>query len=251
MSSSSRSFPFSFSHDVQLLLGSPDRINAAVRRAVPSLFDGSVAAQLRVTDDETRPRHVVVQTGCTIPAGTPVGLFTGHVYMGLTLRGDRSLGLPPVRVHGVTVNLGLDSSAELGRFPSPVQAGLYKHVCEHDTLVAEWRELDCSPAFEILVALAGNHMHEGDLLCWNFDLHCMQDQYTLGDQDGQAWCADGGAVRLCDCNSPHPCPRDRVLRAPLPAEDASPSEEDSWTPDLGQDAHWTSAYRSPFPRRRV
>ena len=67
----------------------------------------------------------------------------------------------------------------------------------------------------------------------------------------QPGCAEGGAVRECDCNTPQPCPRGRVLRAPLPDEDASPSEEDSWTPDLGQDAHWTSAYRSPFPRRRV
>ena len=251
MSSSSRSFPFSFSHDVQLLLGSPARINAAVRRAVPSLFDGSVAAQLRVTHDGPRPPGVVVQTGCTIPAGTPVGLFTGHVYMGLTLRGDRSLGLPPVRIHDISVNLGIDSSATLGRFPSPIQASLFTHVCGQGNLVAEWRELDCSPAFEILVALSDGHLHENVPLCWNFDLHCIQDQYTLDDEDGQTWCAEGGAVRECDCNTPQPCPRGRVLRAPLPDEDASPSEEDSWTPDLGQDAHWTSAYRSPFPRRRV
>ena len=124
MSSSSRSFPFSFSRDVQMLLGPPDPINAAVRRALPSLFDGSVAAMLRVTQDGPRPPGVVVQRGCIVPAGIPVGLFTGHVFMCSTLRGDLVLGLPPVRMHGVSVDLGVDASATLGQCPSPVQASL-------------------------------------------------------------------------------------------------------------------------------
>ena len=150
-------------------------------------------------------------------------------------------------MHGVSVDLGVNASAALGRFPSPIQTSLFAHVCGQGSLVAEWRELDCSPSFEILVAISDGQLHEDVPLCWNFDLHCLRDQYTLGDRDGQDWCADGGAVRDCDCNAPHPCPRDRVLRAPLPDEDASPSEEDSWTPALGREAHWTSA----FPRRRV
>ena len=79
------------------------------------------------------------------------------------------------------------------------------------------------------------------------DLHCVHGCYTLDDSDGQEWCADDGAVRECDCNAPHPCPRDRVLRAPLPEEDAASSEEDSWSPALGQPAHWTSATQ----RRRL
>ena len=247
MSSSSRTYPFSFSRDVRAILGPPGPINDAVRRALPSLFDGSVAALLRVTSEETRPPSVVVQAGCTVPAGIPVGLFSGHVFMGTVLRGDRVLALPPVRAHGVYVDLGVDASAALGRFPSPTQAGLYSHVCNPGTLVAEWREVTHVPSFPVLVAVTDRRLHENVPLCWNFDLHCVHGCYTLDDSDGQDWCADDGAVRECDCNAPHPCPRDRVLRAPLPEEDAASSEEDSWPPALGQPAHWTSATQ----RRRL
>ena len=66
----------------------------------------------------------------------------------------------------------------------------------------------------VLVAVTDGRLHENVPLCWNFDLHCVQGCYALDDSDGQDWCAAGGAVRECDCNAPHPCPRDRVLRAP-------------------------------------
>ena len=126
--------------------------------------------------------------------------------------------------------------------PSPTQAGLYSHTCAPGTLVAEWREIEHAPPFSVLVAVsADGRLHENAPLCWNFDLHCVQGCYALDDADGQDWCADGGAVRECDCNAPYPRPRDRVLRAPLPEEDAGSSEEDSWSPALGLAAHWTSA----------
>ena len=135
----------------------------------------------------------------------------------------------------------------LGRFPSPTQAGLYTHVCSPGTLVAEWREIPQVPSFSVLVAVTDGQLHENVPLCWNFDLHCVHGCYALDDSDGQDWCADGGAVRECDCNAPHLCSRDHVLRAPLPEEDAASSEEDSWSPALGLAAHWTSATQ----RRRL
>ena len=111
-------------------------------------------------------------------------------------------------------------------------------------------EGDCARV--ALLCPGGRHgsdgrLHENLPLCWDFDLHCVQGRYALDDSDGQDLCADGGAVRECDCNAPHPCPRDRVLRAPLPEEDAASSEEDSWSPALGRAAHWTSAAQ----RRRL
>ena len=184
MSSSSRTYPFSLSRDARAILGPPGSVNDAVRRALPSLFDGSVAALLRVTPEGPRPPSVVVQRGQTVPAGIPVGLFSCHVFMGTVLRGDRVLALPPVRAHGVSVDLGVDASAALGRFPSPTQAGLYYHSCNSGTLVAEWREITYVLSFSVLVAVTDGQLHENEPLCWNFDLHCTHGGYALDDSDG-------------------------------------------------------------------
>jgi hypothetical protein len=35
------------------------------------------------------------------------------------------------------------------------------------------------------VALADGPLHEHTALSWNFDLHCIEGSYTLGDEDCQ------------------------------------------------------------------
>ena len=70
---------------------------------------------------------------------------------------------------------------------------------------------------------------EQSTLSWNFDLHCVGDSYTLGDDDGQDWCAAGGGARECDCAAPLPCPRGRVLRTLGDDSDADATEEADWT----------------------
>ena len=99
-------------------------------------------------------------------------------------------------------------------------------ACVGGNLVAEWRALDHRPSLSVLVAVV---LHEQSTLSWNFDLHCVGDGYTLGDDDGQDWCAAGGGVRECDCATPLPCPRDRFLRTPGEDEDSDAAEEEDWT----------------------
>ena len=231
MSSSSRARPFSFSPAVQDALGPPGPVNDAVRRALPSLFDGSVDALLRVDPMGARFPRVVVRAGRSVPAGTPVGLFAGHVIVGPAARGDFVVALPPIATRGGPLHLGVDAAASLARFPAPTHAGLYAHACAGGNLVAEWRALDHSPSFSVLVAVAGDVLQEQSPLSWNFDLHCVGDSYTLGDNDGhwQDWCAAGGGARDCDCAAPLPCPRDRFLRTSGEDSDAESEEEADWT----------------------
>ena len=154
MSSSSRARPFSFSAAVRDVLGPPGPVNDAVRRALPSLFDGSVDALLRIDSAGSRFPRVVVREGRSVPAGTPVGLFAGHVFVGPAVRGDYVVALPPMATRGGPLHLGVDAAASLARYPSPSQAGLYAHACDGGSLVAEWRALDHRPSFSVLVAVA-------------------------------------------------------------------------------------------------
>ena len=227
MSSSSRARPFSFSAAVRDVLGPPGLVNDAVRRALPSLFDGSVDALLRIDSAGSRFPRVVVREGRSVPAGSPVGLFAGHVFVGPAVWGDFLVAVPPTAVRGV--HLGVDAAASLARFPAPTHAGLYAHACAGGNLAAEWRALDHSPSFSVLVAVAGDVLQEQSPLSWNFDLHCVGDSYTLGDDDGRDWCAAGGGARDCDCAAPLPCPRDRVLRTSGEDSDAEGEEEADWT----------------------
>ena len=81
----------------------------------------------------------------------------------------------------------------------------------------------------MLVAVAGTVLHEQSVLSWNFDLHCVEGSYILGDDDGRDWCAAGGGVRECDCATLLPCPRDRFLRTPCDDEDPEEAAEADWT----------------------
>ena len=127
-----------------------------------------------------------------MPAGTPVGLFAGHVFMGAPLRGDRLLALPPLVVRGVPIDLGINASASLGWSPSPTQAGLYAHTCGQGNLVAEWRVPDHVPPFAVLVAVSDGPLLESTPLCWNFDLHCVRGLYTLDDDENAPARVHGG-----------------------------------------------------------
>ena len=171
-------------------------------------------------------------------AGTPIGLFVGHVFVGPASRGDFLVALPPIATRGGPLHLGVDAAASLALFPAPSHAGLYAHDCEGGNLVAEWRAIDHRLPLSVLVAVAEVDLHERVQLSWNFDHHCVDGSYTLGDDDGQDWCAAGGGVRECDCATPLPCPRDRFLSTPGDVED----------PDAAEEADWTAA-TDGWPRR--
>ena len=86
----------------------------------------------------------------------------------------------------------------------------------------------------VLVALADGRLHERIELTWDFDDHCVEGTYTLGDDDGQDWCAAGGAVRGCACCGPYGCPRGHFLRTTYRSGSDSDApaepEEDLWAP---------------------
>ncbi len=85
---SSRDSPFSFSPDLRLSLGAPDGLNVALRFAFPCLFNRDYAptrAVMFVSDERSGPR-LEVRPGAWIPAGTLVGLFSGHIFFGEGVR---------------------------------------------------------------------------------------------------------------------------------------------------------------------
>ncbi len=99
---SSRDAPFSFSPDLRLSLGAPDALNVALRFAFPCLFSESYGPTRAVTfvpDGRFGPR-LVVRPGASIPAGTLVGLFSGHVSVGAGVRGTSTVSIPPDRAPG-------------------------------------------------------------------------------------------------------------------------------------------------------
>jgi hypothetical protein len=195
MASSSRSRPFSLSPDARAILGDPIRVNHAVRQTLPSLFDGSVDALLHVTSADPDRLRASVRQGCHVPSGTPLGLFASHIFSGPYHRGDHYIVMPPVPSRGEPRQFCVDAAAALMCFPSPTQAGMYAHACINGTLRAECRHIDHDPPFAVLVALADGPLHEHTVLSWNFDLISLGDGYTLGDDDGQDWCAYGGAAQ--------------------------------------------------------
>ncbi len=111
---------------------------------------------------------------------------------------------------------------------------MYAHACVNGILRAraERCHIDHDPPFAVLVALADGPLPEHTILSCFFDLHSIGDSYTPGDEDGQDWCAYGGAAQECDCNAPHECPLGRFLCAPRSASgsDADSDASDSWTP---------------------
>ena len=111
---------------------------------------------------------------------------------------------------------------------------MYQHDCQDCPLRAEWRTIAHDPPFAVLVALADGRLHERIELTWDFDDHCVEGTYTLGDDDGQDWCAAGGAVRGCACCGPYGCPRGRFLRTTYRSGSDSDApaepEEDLWAP---------------------
>ena len=111
---------------------------------------------------------------------------------------------------------------------------MYQHDCQDCPLRAEWRTIAHDPPFAVLVALADGRLHERIELTWDFDDHCVEGTYTLGDDDGQDWCAAGGAVRGCACCGPYGCPRGHFLRTTYRSGSDSDApaepEEDLWAP---------------------
>ena len=94
---SSRDSPFSFSPDLRLSLGAPDALNVSLRFAFPGLFSrdyGPTRAVAQFSDDRSGPR-LEVRPGASIPAGSLVGLFSGHLFVGAGVRGTSTISSPP------------------------------------------------------------------------------------------------------------------------------------------------------------
>ena len=101
--SSSRSIPFSFSPEARELLGSPNRLNENVRAAFPALFSPAFGDNLTYVNDGRLGPGIMVRWRPQPPirAGTPVGIFSGHVALEWHRRDTNTLPLPPFAIHGV------------------------------------------------------------------------------------------------------------------------------------------------------
>ena len=227
MSSSSRARPFSFSSAVQDVLGPPGPVNIAVQRALPSLFDGSVEALLRVAPVDSGLPRVVVRDGRAVPAGTPVGLFAGHVFVGSAERGDFLVALPPVVTRGGPLHLGVDAAASLARFPSPTLASTPTPVRAGTSSLsgAPWTIARPSQCWwRSLTACCTNGLFSAGTLISTVSTAATRSATTMV-RTGAA----GGGVRECVCAAPLQCPRDRFLRTPCDEEDPEDAEEADWT----------------------
>ena len=221
--SSSRDSPFSFSPDVRLALGPPDRLNCEVRSAFPVLFDRDYApsrAALPYLSERVGPR-VGVRPGASIPAGTLIGLFSGHIFEGAEGRDARSVGLPSFSLHGVDLHLRVDGAARSSRFPSPVEAALYSHTCSEATVVGTWWTSGSVPC---LLAHTARRLTPLDHLTWNFDSHS-SGGYTSSHAEARAWRRAGHSTSRCSCNAPRDCPRDRFIRIADSADSSTSDDE--------------------------
>jgi hypothetical protein len=138
--SSSRDYPFTFSPNLRDSLGTPDRLNTEIRTAFPSLFDNSIKSRLTYVNDNLLGPGVMMRHSPQppLPAGTPIGLFAGHVTLDWHRRDATTLPLPTIPIHGVEVHLSIHASALMRRSPSPITAALFNHHCNEPTLHSTW-----------------------------------------------------------------------------------------------------------------
>lgn len=176
--SSSRSTPFSFSPEARALLGTPNRLNEDVRTAFPNLFGAALGDNLAYINDGRLGPGAMVRWRAQPPirAGTPVGIFSGHVVTEWHRRDTNTLPLPPLHIHGVCTRLSVHASASVGRAPTPTNAALYNHHCTEPTLRGEWWTAGQIPC---LVAVSVYDLVPGDRLTWNFNQHDPTAPYAM------------------------------------------------------------------------
>jgi hypothetical protein len=202
---SSRDFPFSFSPDLLLSLGAPDGLNFALRFAFPCLFSEGYAptrAVMSVSAAGSGPR-LEVRPGACIPAGTLVGLFSGHIFFGDGARGTRTISIPPAASGPRAWRLAVDGAARSSRFPSAVE----EHSCAAATVSGSWWHEGPVPC---LLAHTARNLRSGDRLSWDLDV-CSPGGYTSSHAEARAWRKAGGRTVRCSCNAPRDCPRDRFI----------------------------------------
>ena len=221
--SSSRDYPFTFSPNLRDSLGTPDRLNTEIRTAFPSLFDNSIKSRLTYVNDDLLGPGVMMRHSPQppLPAGTPVGLFAGHVTLDWHRRDITTLPLPTFPIHGVEVRLSIHASALMRRSPSPITAALFNHHCNEPTLHSTWwldGQIPC------LIALTSRDLYPGDRLSWNFNLHDPTAPYAMTLPQSHIFRrASGIRVHRCTCSMPNDCPSHRMIPAAAPW----PSREDS------------------------
>jgi hypothetical protein len=206
---SSRDSPFSFSPDLRLSLGAPDGLNVSLRFAFPCLFSrdyGPSRAVTLVSDDRSGPR-LEVRPGAAISAGTLVGLFSGHIFVGAGVRGTSTLSIPPGAAGLGALPLAVDGAARSSRFPSAVEAALYEHSCATATVTGSWWFEGPVPC---LIAHTSRDLRPGDRLTWDLDA-CSSVGYTSSHAEARAWRRAGNRTVHCSCNAPRDCPRDRFI----------------------------------------
>ena len=219
----SRDFIFSFSADARSVLGSPDRLNSAIRTAFPELWEDWSGRQASYHSFGAAGCLLAMRPGSLTPAGAVLGLFAGTVFMGDKPHGAHTLPLPVFRVSGVEVSCFVDGTSWASRRPSAAEAALYRHLCDdtETSLVGDWWLGGPVPC---LVARAASDLHELVALSWNVNLHGAS-RFTLSHVEARAWRRLGHRTARCSCNVPGNCPRAfyRFLRV----ADASGSSEDS------------------------
>lgn len=219
--SSSRDSPFSFSPDLRACLGSPDPLNASVIRAFPSLMGDPYTRPTVLHYAEDGRAHVSVRPGASVPAGTLLGLFSGHIFFDDGPRGALLLPLPAALIAGVEHHLSVDGGPRAARLPSSANAALFTHSCgpcharASASVVGSWWTDGLLPC---LLAHAARPLSENEPLYWNFDDPLPARAFTMSWPEARAWRRSGQLFRRCPCNAPRDCPRDRYLRTAAVAD---------------------------------
>ncbi len=123
--SDSRNFPFSFSQEVQEILGPPSRLNEEARAAYPTLFNLFSKGRLTYVNDDRLGPSVMTSWRLQPPiqagtGGTPVGIFFCHVALEWHCRDTNTLPLPPFMAHRISTRMSVHASALVGRLPSSI-----------------------------------------------------------------------------------------------------------------------------------
>ena len=197
------------SPDLRISLGAQDGLNVSLRFAFPCLFNrdyGPTRAVMLVPDERSGPR-LEVRPGAFIPAGTLVGLFSGHIFVGDGVRGTSTLSIPPGTAGPGALHLAVDGAAWSSRFPSTMVAALYSHSCAAATVTGSWWFDGRVPC---LLAHTSRDLLPGDRLTWDLDA-CSSVGYTSSHAEALAWRRAGNRTVRCSCNAPRDCPRDRFI----------------------------------------
>ena len=150
-----------------------------------------------------------------IPRRPPnfVAAYWGQLSESPSLRSDRVLELPPIRLGARTVTLYVDGHYSCLRGPSnPINAAWFNHACEDPSCRLELLHLR-GATIPVAVAIPRRHLRRDTQLTINYDGGLTSDAapYTISRADADLLALAGTPAPPCCCVPGGICPLDRFF----------------------------------------